>query len=85
MSQINGFKGFIGYSIRELDSNETDLYCSSSQANEIPKSQNQVNFTSDFMLRTYSSGCYFYDTNTGKWSSNGMDIYEDSTMQQTHW
>jgi chorismate synthase len=27
------------------------------------------------MLRAYSSGCYYYDVNTGKWSSNGMDIY----------
>ena len=36
------------------------------------------------MLRTYSSGCYYYDTETGKWNSDGMEIYEDTNLKQTH-
>ena len=89
MTQINGYKGFVGYSIRELDSNELSLYCNSTDNNNTslntpPFSQTKMNFTSDFMLRAYSSGCYYYDVKTGKWSSNGMDIYEDTNLIQTH-
>jgi hypothetical protein len=88
MSQVNGFKGFVGYNIRELDSNEANLYCVqnfSSNANPtFPLIQKIINFTSDFLLRSYTSGCYYYDTQTGKWSSNGMEIYEDTNLEQTH-
>jgi hypothetical protein len=87
MTQINGYKGFVGYSIRELDSSELNSYClnnSQTIPSSFPLIQNQSNFTNDFMLRAYSSGCYYYDVNTGKWSSNGMDIYEDTNLIQTH-
>ncbi len=88
MTQVDGFKGFVGYSLRELNKNETSLYCSnnsSRQQQSIPPSpQNRTNFTSDFMLRSYTSGCYYYDTATGKWSSFGMDLYEDTNLEQTH-
>jgi len=87
VTQINGYKGFVGYSIRELNSNELKTYCINN-SKTYPKSlflvRNQSNFTSDFMLRTYSSGCYYYDVNTGKWSSNGLDVYEDTDLTQTH-
>ena len=85
MTQVNGFKGFVGFGIRELDSNETKLYCFNQRTTtRFPQIQTQVNFTSDFMIRTYSSGCYFYDANTGKWCSSGMDIYGDTNFEQTH-
>ncbi len=89
MSQVNNFNGFVGYNIRELDINETALYCSNNvdslfARNSIFQKQKQVNFTSDFLIRTYTSGCYYYDTLMGKWSSNGMGIYEDTNLEQTH-
>ena len=86
MRQINGFKGFLGYSIRELNWNEMTLYCNTthSSVKTIPLIQSQVNFTSDFMIRAYSSGCYYYDQSTGKWSSDGMEIYADTNLKQTH-
>jgi hypothetical protein len=86
MSQVNGFKGFVGYSIRELNSNETDFYCiaPNNKQNLFPLIQTQVNFTSDFLVRAYTSGCYYYDVNTGKWQSDGMEIYEDSDLTKTH-
>ena len=85
MTQVKGFKGFLGYAIRELNVNETNLYCFSLKIESIiPLTQNRNNFTSDFMLRSYTSGCYFYNTETGKWSPNGMDIYEDTNLKQTH-
>ena len=86
MSQVNGFKGFVGYSIRELDSNETNVYCLDKNlyVSSFPFSSTKINFTSDFTLRTYTSGCYYYDVETGKWSSNGIDVYEDTNLTQTH-
>jgi len=88
MSQINGFKGFVGFSIRELDANEANLYCSQNKSNSnlklFPLIQTRKNFTSDFFIRSYTSGCYYYDTQMGKWSSNGMELYEDSNLEQTH-
>ena len=87
MSQINGFKGFVGYGIRELSLNEINFYCSlnkSRKINKFPLISYKINFSSDFMVRSYSSGCYYYDLNTGKWNSDGMDIYEDTNLEQTH-
>jgi hypothetical protein len=89
VSQINGFKGFVGYNIRELDAKEANSYCSpqnksNSNLKLFPLIQARINFTSDFFIRSYTSGCYYYDTQTGKWSSNGMEIYEDSNLEQTH-
>jgi polycystin 1L2 len=86
MTQINGFKGFVGYGVRELSQNETNVYCynTNNNLNSFPLTQTQVNFTSDFLIRSYSSGCYYYDADTGKWHSNGMDIYEDTNLIQTH-
>ncbi len=85
MTQVNGYKGFVGYSLRELNSDEINQYCpNNTKLDRPPLIQTRVNFTSDFMLRTYSSGCYSYDVNSGKWSSNGMDVYEDTNLTQTH-
>ncbi len=70
---MNGYKGFVGYGIRELNQNETSLYCSqNNQITSFPLIDKQVNFTSDFYLRTYTSGCYYYDLNSGKWLADGM-------------
>jgi hypothetical protein len=88
MTIVNGYKGFVGYSIRELNMNETISICvdnkSLNSLSSIPHTQNKFNFTGDFLLRSYTSGCYYYDVDTGKWSPNGMDIYEDTTLEHTH-
>ena len=86
MTQAKGFKGLVGYSLRELTSNESSFYCSNS--NQEPFSlllnRKNYNFTFDFMIRSYTSGCYYYNTNTGKWSSFGMELYEDTNLEFTH-
>ena len=85
MSQFNGFKGLVGFSIRELSVTEKDLYCNGTLSlKSFPLIQNQVNFSSDFMIRAYSSGCYYFDVNNGKWFSDGMEIFEDTDVKQTH-
>jgi hypothetical protein len=85
MTQLNGYKGFFGYGIRELNSSEIDFYClKNNTSTSLPLIQSQVNFTNDFLVRTYTSGCYFYDSNTGKWLANGMKLFKDTNIQQTH-
>ena len=87
MSQINGFKGFVGFSLRELNSNELNSFCINNNKNtssSFPLINTQVNFTCDFLIRSYSSGCYYYDVATGKWSSDGLEILYDTNLQHTH-
>ena len=85
MAQVNGFKGFVGYGIRELNSSETTSYCSNGMTlNSIPLIKEPVNFTSDFLIRTYTSGCYYYDTASGKWFADGITLLNDTNIQQTH-
>ena len=61
------------------------MYCTSNNSREdFPQILSQVIFTNDFWVRSYSSGCYYYDTDTGKWNSDGMEIYEDTNLHQTH-
>lgn len=42
------------------------------------------NFTKDFSLRVFSSGCYFIDPVTGEWSSYGVEVLEDTNLTHTH-
>ena len=71
VSQTNN-KGFVGYGVRELTLNETNSYCSNQNLKTVQivsLIKSQVIFTSDFMVRSFTSGCYYYSTITGKWSS----------------
>jgi hypothetical protein len=82
---VNGYKGFVGYGIRELNQNETSLFCSqNNQITSFPLIDKQVNFTSDFYLRAYTSGCYYYDVNSRKWLADGMTLLKDTNLHQTH-
>lgn len=84
-STINGFKGFVGFGIREMNTLEFERYCLGNNSfNKIPLSKNQTNFTSDFSLRIFSSACYYFDPQSGRWQSNGVEIMEDSNIHYTH-
>ena len=86
MNQTNGFKGVVGMGIRELNNHEKSLYCNDSNSFvEPPISKNTVlNFTSDFWLRVFLSGCYFYDQETHSWSSKGVEVLQDTSTEYTH-
>jgi hypothetical protein len=85
MSHTNGFKGFVGYSLRELNQTEIYLFCNKKiLINSLPLIHNRTNFSSDFMIRAYTSGCYYYDINIGKWLADGMEIYEDTDLSKSH-
>ena len=86
-SQVKGYKGFVGFGIRELNTTELSKYCINSNSATLkspPLIQNQINFTSDFKLRTFTSGCYFYDVDSGKWCSDGLEVLFDTNLEMTH-
>ena len=63
----------------------------SSNTNQAPKLtdfktmlNSPAKFSTDFLLRVYTSGCYYYDTSSDKWSSAGLEIQQDSSLTQTH-
>jgi magnesium-transporting ATPase (P-type) len=84
------YKGFVGLGLRELDNDEFIKYClNSSKPNKPPyyiqqKSSNKYLLTSDFYFVVYTSGCYYIDQSTGKWSSYGLEVMNDTTLSYTH-
>ena len=91
MSKVNSFKGYVGFSLVEIDS--TKLNCLNKSANSLDSiisliqnktSINQTTFTENFELRTYLSGCYFMNVSSSYWSSYGMEILADTNITHTH-
>ena len=89
MSQVNSFKGYVGYSLIELDPTQIDCSNKSSMNHTLSKliqlKQNRTSsFSSNFWLRSYSSGCYYMNKTVNKWFSNGMEILSDTNTTHTH-
>jgi hypothetical protein len=70
MAQMNGFKGYIGYSLRELLKKEQMTYCVEKKllqsAPLLPTTSNYRGILSDFSIKSFTSGCYYYNPSTGK-------------------
>jgi hypothetical protein len=87
MTQVNGFKGYLGIAIREIESNLIDCQNRHAITNEMLTnlfSSKNKSFTSDYWLRIYTAGCYYSDPITFEWSSYGMEILSDTSITQTH-
>lgn len=91
MSRVNAFKGYVGFSLVEIDS--PNLNCLNKTANSVDwligfvqnkTSQNETTFTDNFELRTYVSGCYYMNVSSNSWSSYGIEILSDSNVTHTH-
>ena len=88
MTQVNRFKGYVGFSIIELNSN--GLNCQNKSMNSVEKiidviqSKSQNNFSQNFWISIYSSGCYYMNSRTNEWSSDGVEIMSDSNLTHTH-
>ncbi|UJR16862.1 hypothetical protein I4U23_003760 [Adineta vaga] len=65
--------------LRELDSN---IYCLNSSLNQPPITNEMYNFTSDYELRAYTSGCYYLDENN-QWKSDGLIVGSLTNHYQT--
>lgn len=87
-NEIKGYRGFVGYGLRELSINEMALYCSNSsvELKEPPfMSGNDTKaFQNDYSVRVFTSGCYYYDKFSGKWNTDGVDMFYDTNLVNTH-
>ncbi|CAF1320727.1 unnamed protein product [Adineta steineri] len=81
--QILGHQSLI-YGIRELNSTEMNNYClnSSSINTCLPITDEPFNFTSNYELRLYTSGCYYLDENNN-WKSDGLIVGSLTNLYQT--
>ncbi|CAF4397681.1 unnamed protein product, partial [Adineta steineri] len=69
--QTPGHQSLI-FGMRELNSTEINNYClnNSSINTSLPIIDESINFTSNYELRIYTSGCYYLDENND-WKSDG--------------
>ena len=67
----------IVFGLRELNETEMESYCSNiSKNSELPKNFDQpFNFSSNYAVRTYTSGCYYLD-GKNNWRSDGLVVSE---------
>ena len=82
ITTVNAFKGYVSLAIKEIDS-------ISSNCTKIKETNSLIdnvsnNFTNNFWLRIYASGCYFMDPLTSVWSSYGMEILSNTNQTHTH-
>ncbi|CAF1549867.1 unnamed protein product, partial [Adineta steineri] len=59
------------FGLRELNSTEKKKFCSNLTINTPPILDQSFNFTKNYELRTYTSGCYYLDKNNN-WQSDGL-------------
>ncbi|CAF4402529.1 unnamed protein product, partial [Adineta steineri] len=72
------------FGIRELNSTEIKNYClnNSSINTSLPITDKSFNFTSDYELRIYTSGCYYLDDNNS-WKSDGLIVGSLTNLYET--
>lgn len=72
------------FGLRELNSTESDHYCTLNSTNlkELPKINSKIHFTFDYSLRIYASACYYLDKNN-QWKSDGLTVGPKTNHYQT--
>ena len=92
MTKVNSFKGYVGYSLIEISTQDINCFNKSFDDQTLNKliykfqnmtNANQSAFTDNYWIRTYTSGCYYKDS-ANKWSSYGMEILADTNLTHTH-
>ena len=63
----------IVFGLRELNSSELIDACSNTSVVNPPITDDRLNFTSDFEIRIYTSGCYYLDANNN-WQADGLVV-----------
>ena len=83
---MSNYTGLVGLGIRELQNDELQKYCPNSKPTSPPylESKSKTLFTSDFNFFAFTSGCYYIDQSTGKWSSYGVEVVNDTSILYTH-
>ena len=63
----------IYFAFRQLNSSEATSYCSNQSVSNPPIVDQAVNFTANYELRLYTSGCYYLD-DENVWRSDGLRV-----------
>ncbi|CAF4248868.1 unnamed protein product, partial [Adineta steineri] len=81
--QTPGHQSLI-FGIRELNLTEINNYClnSSSINTSLPITDEPYDFTSNYELRLYTSGCYYLDDNNN-WRSDGLIVGSLTNLYET--
>lgn len=78
---------FVGIGIRELSDNEHIEYCvNRTVPNRIPILNTDSEFdnlTSNYSIRLYTSGCYYFNKDMAVWSTEGVEVLEETTVFST--
>jgi hypothetical protein len=62
------------FGLRELNSTEMSDYCLNQSMNNIPPIPDKpFHFSSNYQLRSFTSGCYYFDSNDN-WQSDGLMV-----------
>ena len=70
------------FGLRELNSTEMIDICSNKLITDPPITDQRFNFTSNYRLRLYTSGCYYLDKNN-QWKSDGLVVGPLTNYDQT--
>ncbi|CAF1272127.1 unnamed protein product [Adineta ricciae] len=68
------------FGLRELQPSEN--VCSNFSPTNPPIMDKRMNFTANYQLRIYASGCYYLDSNN-QWKSDGLVVGERTTLNAT--
>jgi hypothetical protein len=80
------FQPFFSYGLRELTIIEYMLYCVNRNYTKNyfnPSATQLVLFTSNFWIRSFLAGCYFYNQTSGEWSNYGLSVTNNSNIKYT--
>jgi len=72
----------ITFGFRELNSTEKNHFCSNTSMDTPPLINERFEFTSNYTLRVYTSGCYYLDENN-QWKSDGVLVGPLTNLHQT--
>ena len=70
------------FGLRELNTTELNTLCSNTSITSPPIINHRLNFTADYALRVYTSGCYYLDSNK-RWQSDGLFVGPLTNHYQT--
>ena len=82
VADMKKYKGTINIQIEELIINETLFYCENHTNNLTTRRIKPIE--NNFWIQVFTSGCYYYDLDSGIWSSDGTEVLFDSNFTHTH-
>lgn len=67
-----------------MNNAELENYCHAGKTTLDYSLATNSKFKNNFYLRSFTTGCYFYDFTQSKWSSRGMEVGSDTNTLYTH-